>query len=237
MPGDDVTSVPLTPELALVDPELAARARALLPDAPDCLVLQPFPPARERVPARRRREPRRTDTTRRSGRWALAAAWAAAATLVGSSFLAFIGPAETTLSPAIEPDRPRKATTPGGARSVERGGRVTGAGRPEKPTKVVSPSVAGQPMSAKPVKRGTGVLLRWKPARKAALYNLVILAGGKRVDAWPKRNVYRFEPPVSLRPPKGGSLAVEWFVYPAFEGGEGFRYGPLLARGSARIPR
>jgi hypothetical protein len=40
----------VTPELALIDPELAERARSLLPIRPDCLAPRPWPEPRVEVP-------------------------------------------------------------------------------------------------------------------------------------------------------------------------------------------
>jgi len=47
---DRLTMELITPELALIDPELAARARCLLPMPRDCLAPRPWPEPRVEVP-------------------------------------------------------------------------------------------------------------------------------------------------------------------------------------------
>lgn len=78
-----------------------------------------------------------------------------------------------------------------------------------------------------------GHVLSWDPVAKAAGYSVVFVNDGVRSDRWSQT--------ARLRLPAGTEaeqlLTYEWFVYPAFRDGAGYRYGPLVASGEVTMPR
>ena len=77
-----------------------------------------------------------------------------------------------------------------------------------------------------------GHALRWDPVPKAAGYSVVFVNDGVRSDRWSQG--------AELRLPAGTEserlVTYEWFVYPAFRDGAGYRYGPLVASGEVTMP-
>jgi len=77
-----------------------------------------------------------------------------------------------------------------------------------------------------------GHALRWDPVPKAAGYSVVFVNDGVRSDRWSQG--------AELRLPAGAEseqlVTYEWFVYPAFRDGAGYRYGPLVASGEVTMP-
>jgi hypothetical protein len=78
-----------------------------------------------------------------------------------------------------------------------------------------------------------GHRLRWEPVPKAAGYSVVFVDDGVRSDRWSET--------AELRLPAGKEtdqlVTYEWFVYPAFRDGAGYRYGPLTASGEVTMPQ
>ena len=224
MDSDRASTILVTPELALVDPDLGRAARAALADPPDCLAIRPSIPSAARVhgaTVRARAIPSPVHG-RRFERWAAVAAWLVLAAFVGSSFLAFIGPTEIAGQPTFD-------------RDVEGGLMPSGTTPAERRAETMRTSKRSRPTVPAP-KPAEGVLLRWPSVKRASLYNVVIMAGGRRVDAWPTRNRYRFSAPSGVSAAKGlATIPFRWFVYPAYRNGDGFRFGPLLAKGAAQV--
>jgi len=77
-----------------------------------------------------------------------------------------------------------------------------------------------------------GHTLSWDPVPKAAGYSVVFVNNGVRSDRWSQS--------ARLRLPAGTEserlVTYEWFVYPAFRDGAGYRYGPLVASGEVTMP-
>ena len=77
-----------------------------------------------------------------------------------------------------------------------------------------------------------GHALSWDPVPKAAGYSVVFVNNGVRSDRWSQS--------ARLRIPAGTEseqlVTYEWFVYPAFRDGAGYRYGPLVASGEVTMP-
>ena len=82
------------------------------------------------------------------------------------------------------------------------------------------------------VGENAGNTLSWDPVPKAAGYSVVFVNNGVRSDRWSQS--------ARLRIPAGTEseqlVTYEWFVYPAFRDGAGYRYGPLVASGEVTMP-
>lgn len=109
---------PVSPELVLVDPELAAAARLTLPDPGDCLALRPLGElARDRVPPILRR-PEPAPSRGWPATLGASVAWVALVGILGSSMLAFISPSESArpvLERAGDPDSTNQRLQQGAA--------------------------------------------------------------------------------------------------------------------------
>ncbi len=82
-----------------------------------------------------------------------------------------------------------------------------------------------------PVVRSFG----WDAVPGADLYNIVFVRNGKRTDRWVKTTTLSLEPKSSAK--AGPTSEYRWYVYPLFREQDGkFRFGKLLADGSANIP-
>jgi hypothetical protein len=77
-----------------------------------------------------------------------------------------------------------------------------------------------------------GRTLSWEPVPEAAGYSVVFVSDGVRSDRWSQT--------AELRLPAGTEseqlVTYEWSVYPAFQDGAGYRYGPLVASGEVTMP-
>jgi len=185
---------PISPELCLVDPVLARRARELLPPLDDGLP----PPSPAPAPAARHRR------LSRVGGWVLAASL-----LLN---VALLWPKSTAETPVLSPDpTPAPAPAPKAARSP--------AKRPSpKRTGGVLAAKAEARRTARParprVARGRRVL-SWRATPRADLYDLVLWRRHRRVaDLWPtksKVSVATVACGAGKRLAKGRYL---WFVYP-----------------------
>ena len=219
----------ITPELALVDPDLAAAARVWLASPGDCLAprLRPAPAAVVRVPGRAQetRPPRSARLRRTTVRLAVAATWLVAIGIVGSSLLAFVPPPRSS-RPQIQDD---------GAASV--------AGTVPQPSPQVEPSarIQAQERGSAVTTPNGGIEIRWPTDRRASLYNVIVLRDGARIDLWPTTNKAASTPPAALwiaRRARG--IQYRWFVYPGYRSGKSVHYGHVLAQGSTTarsVPR
>jgi hypothetical protein len=73
-------------------------------------------------------------------------------------------------------------------------------------------------------------VLRWRPVRGAAFYNVIFWRNGARaLDLWPTK--------ATVRVPSGrlGPGRYQWFVYPAFATNGERRYGQVVARGTVSV--
>lgn len=209
----------VSPELALVDPDLAARARRSLPEPDTFAWLDATRPV---LPASAA-PPRRLDLARAARSAVLVLL---AASLLLNADLLFeqrdAAPAQTkAAAPPARKQPPRY-----GVRGAERK-LVAPAKRTAPPRR--HRASAGSPVSA-PVK---SLRLKWPKASSAVQYDVVIWRGHERVlDLWtrtPRLDVAAL-PCVQAR--KLTPLARHlWFVYPQLSHGKKARFGTLLKWG------
>jgi hypothetical protein len=204
---------PISPELCLVDPVLARRARELLPPleavasdgglAPEAPVLA---------------QPTRRGRLTRLGGWLLAASL--------MLNVALLWPKNTSETPVLAP-----APAPKAARSLARrptpkrtGGVLAAKAEARRTARPATPRVV----------RGRRVL-SWRATARADLYDLVLWRGHRRVaDLWPtksKLSVATVACGAGKRLAKGRYL---WFVYPVVDR-VSHRYGALAGWGTVDI--
>jgi hypothetical protein len=249
----ELASEPTSPELVLVDPELASRARAALTTTPYFAKRAVLRDAGERElvpalagsaprteatePALQRDDARRT-WMRRS--FAVAAAVAGlAAVIVGDvgELRRSSGPTDHEVSPARVSRAADSANAPQRASSADgrRGTRVAGiagrrSGNRNRAAAARGQNAVSRPRPAPP----RPVTLRWPRARDASYYYVQLVRGRTRIlDLWPTR------PAVTLpRSWRYGDLPYRldpgryrWYTYPGYGNPDELRLGPLLGRG------
>jgi hypothetical protein len=203
---------PISPELCLVDPVLARRARELLPPLDDGLP----PPSPAPAPAARH------SRLRRVGGWALAASL-----LLN---VALLWPKSTAETPVLSP-APAPAPAPKAARSPTKrptpkrtGGVLAAKAQAKRSTRPAKPRVIRKRR-----------VLSWRATPHAGLYDLVLWRGHKRVaDLWPtksKVSVATVACGAGKRLAKGRYL---WFVYPVVDRAS-HRYGALAGWGAVEL--
>lgn len=256
MKGETSKQEPLSPELALVDPELAAAARERLPDMPrSYAVRSPSYEFASRFVAEYERaaretgdleEPRRRPRRRRRRYAALAfmllaipvALWAMEGR--GNNDVARSSPPAVQAPPptaAPEPPSVGTQTSKATARARKRPAR-----RQPNPARGANPSrrsgaAVPQPARSAPV-------LRWAPVGKATFYWFQLYRVGlpgtqKILDAWPARP--RLEIPRAWtnagRRHRLAAGLYRWEVWPQFGSGREVRYTRKIAQGTFRVER
>lgn len=94
----------------------------------------------------------------------------------------------------------------------------------------LSPSAATTSSQETPQPLFASHRLRWRAVAGATFYNVILWRNGERVlDLWPRTTTLRL-PARQL-----ASGEYQWFVYPVLHPGGKQRFGPLVARGKARV--
>ena len=232
----------LSPELVLVDPVLAARARLELPDPSDCLALASAAPV----------APIASPMAVRHRLWVTPGSIATCATANEPLGTVVHDP---TLARALSPGHPRvnRRLAPAGAPSTGPGDRqarpsllaiVVGLfvalaiGLPsfdlvpwvaaERPSFVEGPEVAG----------ADSVVLEWPKVEGANLYNVVLWRDGRRVlDLWPDTNRIDVLGAASARGRVLRPGGYQWFAFAGFGSPKDVQFGKPLANGSFSVPQ
>jgi hypothetical protein len=223
-----VVQEPLSPELALVDPELAARARAALPE----LRLDEAAP-------RRSEAPRPQPPSRARGRLRAATVVVLVVSITLNvdllterrSTAEAEAPAPSAITAAPRTTKAAQRTTKTAA------GGVKGAVEVRKTTATTPAKlrVRPRPRSTPAVSHAA---LRWPKAHAAHTYDVVIWRGHRRVaDVWTTRPQVdlRTLPCVERRPLATGGRYL-WFVYPLLRSKPEARFGPLIRWGVLDVP-
>lgn len=223
----------LSPELVLVDPELAKIARLLLRDPWDPPALgisrrgRPTPPPTARiatqptlsrkVPIAQSKAPRTSPQRRRSlGRLPMAVG---AVVLLGA--IAVPQLANRPVKPTVQavPQKPtaqdanEPATASAPAELVRLPQQVGGA-------------------VAKPSTRT--VEITWPAERSADVYNVILLRNGMRIDLWSTRATLDLTAGPSRSARRVSPGTYKWFVYPGAQRDGKVAYGELIAHGVVR---
>lgn len=242
-----------SPELALVDRDLAAVLRGSLPDPGDCLAPRraktavaipvargptvSVPPALERVDApvgaataalRPAPSVESASTEPQSVRprrgWRRIRRSALVLLTLGIVALPFVA--------FRSPEYPRaQGLTPSGNAGEE-------ALPPNLSTKLPGSSM-GHPAGRRieETEDARERVLGWRHVPKADLYNVVFVSGRQRIDRWVTGTSITL-PIAAVRASRTGPRIVyRWYVYPIYRKQQGVRFGKLIAQGSLRLPK
>jgi hypothetical protein len=198
----------LSPELALVDPELAEAARRR-PSAPAYAI------ARLPKPYASARPFEWPLSLERPSAWALfKIAMAVPALLAFAASMAALAPSPHSADGRLtEPVIASKSSPSTAARAS------------------TTSAVASSPASSQ---ARSPVRIEWAARSGADLYNVVLVKDDKRTDLWQRETAVTLRDLTSEALAPGTH---EWFVYPGYREEGRFRYGALLAYGTVRIPK
>lgn len=223
--GDSIDHT--TPELALVDPVLAARARARLPPPGDCLAPQrrsiseitaatslvrpSLPQTLERAHA--------VERGRVLDRVAVVGAWLLVLVIVGSSLLAFVPQSSSSRPEVMAVDSAPAAREP-----------VTP--RQDRTVTPVRSGAAGASEAIAIAREDGGIWIRWPSDDRASFYNVILLRSGTRIDLWPTVNSATYMTPHDIWvAQRAQGIRYRWYVYPGYRSGAAIDFGSALAQG------
>ena len=95
-------------------------------------------------------------------------------------------------------------------------------------------SDGNQGKSSKPRTAPSVTTISWPAVPGSAVYNVIFVAGSKRVDVWTTAN--RLELGGKARA-SARKVEYTWFAYAGFREGEAVRYGAVVAHGTALVAR
>ena len=227
---DPPSPEPISPELVLVDRELARRVRPVAVVGP--------PPPRSPTPEISVADAR-PHADRRSPRLRLAVtAVGMAASIALVTFATAAVPSADELpyfeaTRADVPAPPRTvATTRGPTMDGTTPGQTTDG---SASTTRTSPTTDDTPPPLDSAE--ARIVLHWRPVPSADYYNVILWSDNTRLgDYWPRRPRIAFAPRDLARLGAANQSAIHWFVYPiTVEGGTRVA-GPLHANGSITLP-
>jgi hypothetical protein len=257
MEGETSKHEPLSPELALIDPELAAAARERLPDVPESYAVPSVPyEFASRFVAEYERAARKTGDRaepkpprRRRGRY-LALAVALLAVPVALWAMDWRGDDDVARSstPAVEaapPAAPTAAPTappqpPTVEKQTSKAPKQQKTGRPRAASRRADRSGRGR--SAVPQRSRSAPVVHWAPVGRATFYWFQLYRVGlpgtqKILDAYPRRPQLEV-PGVWTNAGRRYRLAAgryRWEVWPQFGAPGQVRYTRKLTQGTFRV--
>lgn len=258
MKGETGKQEPLSPELALVDPELAAAARERLPELPQSYAVPTgtyefasrFVAEYERAAGETddQEEPRQQPIRRRRrGRYAaFAVALLALPLALWALDVRGDGDVARSSTPSVDAPPPAPAPGPPSVATQTTEAQTTTAAarrrtrRPRAPARRADASRRGR--SPAPAHARPAPVVRWTPVRKATfywfqLYRLGLPGTAKILDAWPRGP--RFEIPRAWanagRRYRLAAGSYRWEVWPQFGRRGDVRYTRKLAQGTFRV--
>ena len=239
---------PLSPELVLVDPVLAADARRRLPDPPDCLAVRPLETAVERTGtdvAVVARHVRRTWTSGGSD-----------ATPLGPSLPHTSMGAVRLTAPSMASARRRAVAAVPAPVVVEETRRARpsllaivvvllvalGIGLPSFNLlpwgSAELPSFVGDGRGGETIveARGDGLVLEWPEVDGATVYDVVLWRGGRRMlDLWPQTNRLDVRTAAAKAGKRLAPGTYQWFAFAGFGSRDDLRFGEPLANGTFTV--
>jgi hypothetical protein len=244
--SDSTVLDPISPELALVSPELAREARGRLP-APGfpfweyraSAGLAEGPARRVRLGSRLRspRAKREPMPALPVDSFASGSPWPPARSIPPVWLVLVLFLTVIVLRPGSSPDRPHLEAAKTADVVRARTARPAETRKPARKARTIPAAVRAKPKA--PARRKAGHALAWPRLATATYYDVQVFRGSTKVfEAWPD------EPSIELprswvHEGRRRTLApgvYEWYVWPGFGVRSEARYGDLLRRGTVAVP-
>jgi hypothetical protein len=235
--GRDRAREPVSPELVLVDPELAARARRQLSDRVEEERPRDLPVEVDATPVERRRASKTTRVPR------LGIAAIIAATLLAPGLSLLIrgdnAPTARRASADAQPARVRgeqRSASPSSASATAPARRSAPRSAQTAPARRSAPRRAAAPRSARAAVR----TFVWVPVRGADAYEVQFFRGSRRVVLTRTTTPKLLLPGRSRGPGGRPALApgvYRWYVWPLFRTSSTTRRGEAIVQAKLVVPR